>query len=212
MIKLRKWIKTGIRGPEGSGPQKSSMLVEKEAKKIKVIYETKGMWNIAGESDFEEIEVPTVGQNLEPGEPALPQEGIYVALPAGATVSDIKVIKTEKKTIKLNKKLKPAPTPTLDEHTPPEYIPNSDIYERDEVFPGVLYKDLGMTKLGDVNVLHLMICPVQYYPRTNKVDLYQRIELEISYEAETFRGAPTRGGRKRVPPGYEDQILNFDNV
>jgi len=212
VIKLRKWIKTGIRGPEGSGPQKSSMLVEKEAKKIKVTYETKGMWNIAGESNFDEIEVPNVGQNLEPGEPALPQEGIYIALPAGATVSEIKVVKEEKKTIKLNKKLKPAPTPTFDEHEPPQYIPKTDIYEKDEVFPGVLYKDLGKTQLGDVNVLHLMVYPVQYYPHSNKVDLYQRIELEISYELGTLRAIPTRGGRKRIPSGYEDQILNMDNI
>lgn len=210
---MRKWIKTSIRGPEGSGPQKSSILIDKETNKIKVTYETKGLWNIADESaDFEEIEVPDVGKNMEPGEPALPQEGVYVALPAGATVSEIKVVKEEKKTIKLNKKLKPGPTPTLDENEPPQYIPNTDIYETDEAFPGVLYKDLGMTRLGDVNVLHLMIYPVQYHPRSNKLDLYQRIELEISYKAGTLRGIPTRSGRKRVPAGYEDQILNFDNV
>ena len=59
----------------------------------------------------------------------------------------------------------------------------------------------------------------QYYPAKNEIELYTKIEVAITYElgaAKTppMRGAPPmRGGRKkRVPAGYEDQILNFDNI
>ena len=86
-------------GSEGTAPQKKSMLVQKEKSVIKVTYETKGLWDIKSEPNFEEIQVPNVGQNLEPGEPALPQEGLYIGIPTGATVSDIRVVKEQKKTI-----------------------------------------------------------------------------------------------------------------
>jgi hypothetical protein len=210
VIKVKKWIKMG--GAEGTAPQKKSILVEKEKSVIKVTYETKGFWNIKSESKFEEIQVPDIGQNLEPGEPALPQEGLYVGIPVGATISDIKVVNEQKKTIKLNEPVKPAATPTVDKRAAPEFIPKKDIYEKEDTFPGVLFKDLGIKQLGDVNVLHLMMFPVQYHPLSKTIDLYTKIELEITYERNALRAIPTRGGRKRVPPGYEDQILNFDNI
>ena len=199
-------------GSEGTAPQKKSMLVQKEKSVIKVTYETKGLWDIKSEPNFEEIQVPNVGQNLEPGEPALPQEGLYIGIPTGATVSDIRVVKEQKKTIKLNDPVKPAATPTFDKRATPEFIPKKDIYEKADTFPGVLYKDLGIKQLGDVSVLHLMMFPVQYHPLSKTIDMYTRIELEITYELGASKEIPTRGGRKRVPSGYEDQILNFDNL
>lgn len=199
-------------GSEGTAPQKKSILVQKEKSVIKVTYETKGLWDIKSDPNFEEIQVPNIGQNLEPGEPALPQEGVYVGIPAGATVSDIKVVKEQKKTVKLNEPVKPAATPTVDKRAAPEFIPKKDIYEKADTFPGVLYKDLGVKQLGDVTVLHLMMFPVQYHPLSKTIDLYSKIELEVTYEVGASKEIPMRGGRKRVPSGYEDQILNFDNV
>ncbi len=215
---LRKWLKAGFRGSSGATPQKQSALIEKEIPVIKVIYETKGLWDTEFQQNFHEIQIPNAGQNLEPGEPSLPQEGLYVAIPEGSKIIDIKVGNTQKKTFKLEKKVKPAPTATKDKRASPEFTPNQEIYDTDNAFPGVLFKNLGVERLGDIHVVHIMMYPVQYFPRSDKIDLYTRIELEISYElgaekAPPMRGAPMRGGeKKRVPSGYEDQVLNFDNV
>jgi len=216
VTKLRKWLKPGLFGSTGTAPTKQSELIEKETSIIKVTYETKGLWESTlqsiNEINFKEIEIPNIGQNLEPGEPSLPQEGLYVAIPAGATITSIKVISEKKKTFELESQVKPAPQPTFDKRSAPEFIPKKDIYEKEgEAFPGVLFKDLGMKQLGDVHVLHLMMYPVQYRP-PKTIDLYSKIELEISYELGAEKTIPTRGGRKRVPSGSEDQILNLDNV
>jgi hypothetical protein len=216
VINLRKWLKTGLFRSSGTAPTKQSELIEKETSIIKVTYETTGLWEStlqsAGEISFKEIEIPNIGQNLEPGEPSLPQEGLYVAIPAGARVTEIRVISEKKKTFELENPVKPAPQPTVDKRAPPQFIPNKDIYdEKEKAFPGVLFKDLGMKQIGDVQVLHLMIYPVQYRP-PKTIELYSKIELEISYELGAEKAIPTRGGRKRLPTGAEDQILNLDNV
>ncbi len=220
MINLRSWIGK----KEGSSPKKKSKLIEKETSVIKVKYETKGFWDIkvpVEENTYAEVQIPNIGQSLEPGEPAVPQEGLYVAIPEGARVKDIDVVKTKKKTFQLDHQIKPAPEPTTDPSGVPSLNPKQEIYEKDEAYPGDLFKDMGLTQLGDVNVLHLIMYPVQVYPASNKVDLYSSIELEVEYEftqkappmrgGPPMRGAPTRS-RKRVPAGYDDQILNFDNV
>jgi len=220
VIELRKWLRAGFLAPEGAEPQKKSKLIEKETlpSVIKVIYETKGFWDsLVQQTDeiaFENIEIPNIGQNLEPGEPSLPQEGLYVAIPEGATVTDIKVVATKQKTFAIDQPVKPAPTPTTDKSAPPEFIPKKEIYEKNVTFPGELYKNLGPKEMGDVTVLHLMMYPVQYNPVANTVILYKKIELDVSYKSaeRRLRGAPTRKSRKRVPAGYEDQILNFENI
>ena len=216
MIKLRKWLKTGLfRSAKGTAPKKQSELIEAETAIIKVIYETKGLWDIPvqqGEMSFEEIQLPNVGQHLEPGEPAVPQEGLYVAIPEGATVIGIKVVSEKKKTFNLDQPVKPAPQPTTDKTALPELLPKQEIYDKeDEAFPGVLFKDLGMKEVGDVQVLHLMMYPVQYRPPST-IDLYTKIELEITYELGAAKEIPMRGGRKRVPAGAEEEILNFENI
>ncbi len=218
MSKLRKWLRGGFLAPEGAEPKKKSKLIEKETSIIKVIYETKGLWDsIVHQTDdiaFENIEIPNIGQSLEPGAPSLPQEGLYIAIPEGATITDIKVVSTKQKTFAITQPVKPGPTPTTDKSAPPEFIPKKEIYEQNVTFPGELYKNLGTQKMGDITVLHLMMYPVQYNPVANTIILYKKIELDVSYKSaeRRLRGAPTRGAKKRVPAGYEDQILNFDNI
>ncbi|TFG05988.1 MAG: hypothetical protein EU536_00160 [Promethearchaeota archaeon] len=218
---MKRWLKAGLRGASGDAPIKQSRLIENKIEPIiKVTYETKGLWDIelqlSNKQAFNEIEIPNIGQNLVPGEPQVPQEGLYVAIPEGATVQDIKVVKSKKKTFQLAHQLKPAPEPSRDPSGSPALNPKQEIYDLNEAFPGELFKNLGVKQIGDVNVIHLMIYPVQYYPASNKIDLFSQIELEVEYklspEKAPLRGGPLRGGRKRVPAGYDDQILNLDNV
>ncbi|MFX1297411.1 MAG: C25 family peptidase propeptide domain-containing protein [Promethearchaeota archaeon] len=212
---MRKWLGKS----RGIAPLKRSALVEKETSVVKVTYEAKGFWDIevqkTGDIIFDEVQMPNIGQNLEPGEPSLPQEGLYVAIPKGATVIDVRVVKSKMKSFKLSHPVKPAPEPTTDPSGLPALNPKQSIYKKDIAFPGVLFKNLGTKQVGDINVVHLMLYPVQYHPTSNVIDLHKKIELEVEYEYSAkgpLRGPPTRGVRKRVPTGYEDQILNFDNI
>ena len=119
------------------------------------------------------------------------------------------------KTFSLDHQVKPAPLPSTDPSALPELSPKQEIYEKDDAFPGVLFKNLGTKQLGDVTVLHLMMYPVQYHPVSNTIDLHSKIELEVEYKLEAerapLRGMPPTRSRKRAG-GYEDQILNFDNI
>ena len=90
--------------------------------------------------------MPESGVILEPGKPMLPIEGMFVALPAGAELVDIKVVSTKKIEYPGDIEIIPAPEPTKDvksiqyDQKEPEYKRDKKVYGSDEEFPKELFK------------------------------------------------------------------------
>lgn len=207
----------------GSVTKKSSELIKGESgdyHKIKITYSMLGIWEqirgkIDNDQEFAQIEIPSGGQMLEsPGSPQMPQEGLFVAIPDDAKDIEIEVEDSESKEYDMDKEIMPTQEPTKDATLKLE---KDEIYEKDEFYPGVLFKNLGPRKIGEVNTLQIMIYPVQYNPQANKIQVYSKIELEIKYKTpkSTFRGgyrSPPPSRKRRVPKMYKESILNLDNI
>ncbi|MHA1231091.1 MAG: C25 family peptidase propeptide domain-containing protein [Candidatus Helarchaeota archaeon] len=187
--------------------------------KITITYSMKGLWELEKEiadNKFSQIEIPDGGLMLDdPGSPQLPQEGLFIALPDNYDELEISVVETESKVYKLKSDLIPVPKPTRDATL---IVEKGEIYDKDEFYPGVLYKNFGVNKIGNVKTLHLMIYPVQYNPKAQTIEVYSKIVLEIKYkekEDETskkFRGYPVKKRKKRVPRMFRDSLLNLENI
>ncbi|MBD3230676.1 MAG: hypothetical protein GF329_21030 [Candidatus Lokiarchaeota archaeon] len=207
----------------GSVTQKSSELVEDESGdyySIKITYKMPGIFKQdrkIKDNLFSQIEIPNAGQMLQsPGSPQIPQEGLFVALPDDAEDIEVEVINSISKEYEMHNDILPVPEPTRD--APPE-MKKDETYEKDKYYPGTLFKNLGERKIGEVNALQIMVYPVQYNPKSRKIDVYSEIQLEVRYKIQKskfrggFRSTPGSGSKKkRVPKMYKDQILNLRNV
>ncbi|MHA1253056.1 MAG: C25 family peptidase propeptide domain-containing protein, partial [Candidatus Helarchaeota archaeon] len=205
--------------------------------KINVVYRPKGVWykkfeelsQVKSKKDrvFVDLLMPSGGAILEPGAPMLPTEGLLVALPPGAVFKEFKIVDfVEKKFPELIDVL-PAPKPTKDngkEWEPPEYEPNEEIYEKDELFPQELVKIMSTDyKIGSVPIVHLIIHPLRYKPKSRELYAYSKIELDIFYnpapsEFRRFRGKgagrtlPPRPPSRTIRSELKSEILNIESV
>ncbi|NVM54602.1 MAG: hypothetical protein HWN66_12935 [Candidatus Helarchaeota archaeon] len=211
--------------------------------KLKINYIPKGMWYkeikaMIGKKDSRvmTLEMPESGVILEPGKPMLPIEGIFIALPAGAELVDIKVTNTESIEYPGEIDIIPAPLPTKDggrmkyDHKAPEFKPDSKIYKKDKEFPKELFKLLSVNYIGSVRVAHLMMYPLHYKPKSKTLIIYNNIELKAEYTpgisiaktrgpALTAPAEPPKEDVEPVAPAapqiqmeYKSQILNLDSI
>ncbi|MHA1310447.1 MAG: C25 family peptidase propeptide domain-containing protein [Candidatus Helarchaeota archaeon] len=187
--------------------------------KITITYEMNGIWEQLKErkgQKFVQIEIPNGGLMLDmPGSPQIPQEGLLIALPHNAEVIDISITESQFKTHRIENELIPIPKPTRD--IPLELTKNKT-YDLDEFFPGHLFKDIGLQKIGDIKALQLIVYPVQYNPISRQLRIYSKIIFEIKYKKKKsrFRGGLRSGvekpRRKRIPQIYKDSLLNLENI
>ena len=235
------------------GEEKEGVLTEKSVEKakalkgtegLKIIYVPKGMWfkeitKKIGKKDTKmmTLEIPESGVILEPGKPMLPIEGLFVALPAGAESVNFKVEKSESIEYPGKIQIIPAPEATKDgagkyDWKDPTYTPDNTIYQSDEEYPKELFKLSSISYVGNVQVAHLLMYPLHYKAKSQKLIIYNRIELKAEYtpSAKAEKGGVVRGiapkkgakaakavkvaepeGRApRVQQEYKSQILNME--
>ncbi|MHA1650517.1 MAG: C25 family cysteine peptidase, partial [Candidatus Helarchaeota archaeon] len=237
--------KRKLRGAKEIGipPQKQlqkDFKDEKGAYELKITYTPEGMWykEIVAKIQQKDtkvytLEMPESGVILEPGEPMLPIEGLFVALPSGAELLDIKVVDSESFEFPGELNIIPAPEPTLDggfeyDWKEPEYKPKDQIYKKDEEYPKELFKVISTNFVGSVKVLHLMMYPLHYKPKSKKLIVYNQINLIIEYTpglgiAELRGVAPEKPSEaKEIQPvapiaqkilaEYKDQVLNLESI
>ncbi|MHA1831955.1 MAG: C25 family cysteine peptidase [Candidatus Helarchaeota archaeon] len=206
--------------------------------KVNVIYRPKGVWykkfeeqsQIRAKKDtiFTDLLMPSGGAILETGAPMLPTEGLFVALPPGTTFKELKIVNYVERKFPEPIDVLPAPKPTKDngkDWVTPEFEPNEKIYSSDELFPENLVEIISTeNKMGDVSIVHLMIYPMRYRPKSRELIAYSEIELDVYYtpapkSGRRFRGGagigrtlPRRAPRQTVRKEIQSEILNLDSV
>lgn len=209
---------------------------EKKQYKVRITYRPKGLWykkfeqqsQVKSKKDLEytDLLMPSGGEILEPGKPKLPTEGLFVALPVSATFKELKIVNKVERKFPEHVDVLPAPKPTKDngkDLVSPEFEPNAAIYEKDEQFPGKIIEIISIDdKMGEVPIVHLMVYPLQYKPKSRELTAYSKIELDIYYEpAKTakrrFRGGAgasrtikTRSPKQSIRREIQTEILNID--
>ncbi|MDD5530675.1 MAG: C25 family cysteine peptidase [bacterium] len=118
------------------------------------------------------------------GAPMLPKTAVRFLLPAGAIVTDVRIITSTKETIPGEYKICPAQLPqTMSATTSPEWVsPDLKIYNRNASFPATLIEHSNTGNMGGYRIASFIVYPVQYNPTTNKLVLNSKMEIQISYK------------------------------
>ena len=100
----------------------------------RVRYQLSGLWQdklLHDGVDYDTFETGDGGFSQREGEPRIPQEGVFVAIPENAVLKDAQVVSKVAKEIPGRFLLLPAPKPVL-EGQEVQYTPLRAVYESDE--------------------------------------------------------------------------------
>jgi hypothetical protein len=181
-----------------------------------VLYELSGAWKgtfTVAKSRYDTISVPRAGAVSEEGLPEIPQEGIFVAVPKGATNVKVKAVQKKMQVVPGTWKLKPAPKPIIEEEYlagKEEYKSKPEVYNSDNDYPGKDFEFLGLKSIEGVPVVHLIIYLAQYKAKSGKLSMVKSMTIEVSYDVPPQMDAIPRV--QAISPALSDMILDFENV
>lgn len=206
----KKVEKSGLRALRGVA------LDEPRRGSTRITYELGGAWKGTfqhAEATYDTVSVPRAATTSEEGAPEIPQEGIYVAVPNGATNVEVEVVQKKMQPAPGTWKLRPAPKPITEQEYlegKEEYRPKNEFYDSDEEYPGKDFDFLGLKILEGVPVAHLIVYLAQYKALSGSLSMVKAMTIEISYDVPPQTDAVPR--RRAVTPIVTDMILDFENV
>ncbi|UCD13806.1 MAG: peptidase C25, partial [Thermoplasmatales archaeon] len=128
------------------------------------------------------------GRLYRSNQPVLPIYATKMDLPFGTQITDIECQIGEIKTLTLENKIVPAPTPVMpgiEDNTNAEYIMDENIYNSNELFPNNwfdYYVGVGRDENKDHKTfLNVRAYPVRYSPGLDIVNYVEDLELTITY-------------------------------
>jgi hypothetical protein len=204
----RKWISFSDTGEGSASETEVSKTVTQLATAamqdagqrigVTVTYKVGGFWEgvVEGEA-FQSLEVPSATQIEQEGAPAVPKDGIFVAVPADAVNVEVRVI--DKKMMPLEREvyLAPAPQQFKEDEFRVVYQPDPAIYEADTPFPGRDFDFLGLKTIAGLKVAHILVYLGQYWPKSRRMELVQLMTLEVTYQTPPARDRhPSRKPRE----------------
>ncbi len=162
---------------------------------------------------YDTLSAPLSGQLLIEGMPQIPQEGVFVAIPEGATNVTARVVRKATTKLPGEWRLAPAPAPVTEQ----EYLegkqtqrPDAAVYGSDVTFPGKDIELIGVRRLEGVPVAHVLIYLAQYNPKSGRMIALKSITVEVGYEAPMTRDAVPQTRSYR--PLLADMIIDFESV
>ena len=174
---------------------------------LTVRYTTSGAWE-GTVNEFQQIEIPETTTIEKEGAPAVPKDGIFIAVPTDAENINVRV--ADKSYIPVDQELviAPAPKQFIEEEFQEVYEPDPTIYGSDEPYPGCDFEFLGLKTISGVSVVHIMVYLGQYRPRSKRLKLIQSMVLEVSYM--TPPATDRHPGRKPREMPEDDLIIGLE--
>ena len=142
----------------------------------------------------------------EAGSPMLPYSHYRIAIPAGATVtSSYQVIARDQLN---NTDL--LPTVIVSDLSENNRVPlNRDIYDGGSIYPATII-DVGEPyQYRRMQVVDVMIYPIQYDPAANRVERIRQASITVSWKGGVTTGNPLPFSKQDVST-LSDLIINFD--
>jgi hypothetical protein len=174
---------------------------------VTVRYTTSGAWE-GTVNEFHRIEIPETTLIETEGAPAVPKDGIFVAVPMDADNVEVRVSDKSAVIVKDEIQLAPAPKQFIEEEFQEVYEPDSTTYGSDELYPGRDFDYLGLKTISGVKVAHIVVYLGQYRPVSKKMEVITSMVLEVSYQ--TPPASDRRPGRKPRELPEADLILGLD--
>jgi hypothetical protein len=213
-----EWIPVALAAAEGALSEKKVMHRDlKDLQKDhsanrslgtkRVTYRTGGFWrderSING-VNYTFFKSPDGAFMRQAGAPVLPMEGLFISIPEGSEIKDVRIVSLKEKELDEKYIILPAAKLVVEGEIP-EYKADEAIYGSDSPFPGKYIEPTGTKVVAGRTVVHILIYPAQYRPKSKKMILLESIEFEIIYE----QAAKKRSITKAV--GLERSINAFPN-
>ncbi len=223
-MKQKKWVSLTSKVAEGEPSKKrvsssefmsiyNKSVDERGVGSTKVVFELSGFWQEGlsfQQTDFDVITTADSAFMQQVGYPALPQEGIYVAIPDNSEFKEFRVIGKKGNDLTDKYYILPAPKPVF-EGEEIEYIPLKEAYNSDNLFPGKVAEYMGTKTISGKKVVHIMLYPFQYRAKSQTVSALSTIEVEVLYE--TVPGMDSRDVSRKTMPAYlRNLILDSDSI
>ena len=157
-----------------------------------------------GKEILHEVALSSIMIPNDKGKPNLPYVNRFIAVPNNAKAKV--VVNNYKKEILKNINIAPSRGIVSEyDTTNSDYIKDSDIYSKDELFPANIVSITEDINLRGVEAIGLNISPIQYNPVRKELIVYTEIELSIEYE-----GGDSKFGDDRLRSMYWDPILQHN--
>ena len=162
-----------------------------------------------GNEILHEVALSSITIPNDKGKPNLPSVNRFIAVPNN---SKAKVVVTNcKKEILKNINIAPSRGIVSEyDTTNSDYIKDTDIYSKDELFPANIVSITEQINLRGVKAVGLNISPVQYNPVKKELIVYTEIELTIEYEGGDSKFGDDRLRSMYWDPILQHNILNYD--
>jgi hypothetical protein len=131
---------------------------------------------------YDAVHLEDASYLAEAGKPKLPAITMWIALPAGMTVTGIRVIDVEAEEIPGRYLVVPAQLPRpLTSAVPYDATqkPDAELYASSGTYPAERVKLLRQADLAGQNMAALLVCPVEYIPAEGRLALATRIKVVI---------------------------------
>ncbi|MCP4631284.1 MAG: hypothetical protein GY855_00040, partial [candidate division Zixibacteria bacterium] len=118
------------------------------------------------------------------GDPFIPVKVGHVAADFGAEITGIKILEENWIELPAVYNLRPAPTPVPISYTGilPDVIPNDEIYTSESAYPSSPIQFTGGNKMRGYSLGGFMIYPLRYYPLSGRVEVLDRLVIELEYD------------------------------
>lgn len=218
-MKNQKWLSFAAIAEEGM--QASKMLVKEPTKvpestnKTSMNYVLNGLWTgkeKVGRIEYTVFELPGGGSTETPGQPELPKEGVFVAVPKGASNIAIKVTSSQKEILKEKILVKPVPEQITEIQMlegKSNFKINEASYASAKLYPGIEAEFIGLKEVDDVTVAHIVIYPVQYKASEQQVTLIKQMNIEVSYALPKVL---SRASTQQFVPVNGNFILGYEKI
>lgn len=163
---------------------------------ISYFFDTPNFQEINSEGNiYSEVNIDNAPCFGKPGEPVLPVKGAFILLPQKTEIEKITVTPGNKITYDIDNFVKPGSKHVrlsdLNPTSPP--VPDMDIYNSYEPYPGELKSGYEVHSFRGYNILILNLYPVQYTPAKGEITYYKSFDVNIKTQGKEsinplFRG------------------------
>ncbi len=174
---------------------------------LTVRYTASGAWE-DNVNEFNLIEIPETSLLETEGAPAIPKDGIFVAVPTDADKVEVRFINKSTVTVENEVVIAPAPKQFIEGEFQEVYEPDPAIYGSDDLYPNRDFEYLGLKTVAGIKVAHIMVYLGQYRPVSKRMEIITSMVLEVSYQ--TPPATDRKPGRKPREIPESELILGLD--
>jgi parallel beta-helix repeat protein len=157
--------------------------------------------------EYDKVSLPRLITTLNPGEPELPVQMIYLVLPNNMKIDSLHIVYAVAETLQGSFYVYPhQPAIPVGSEPPPFTAPMPEAYESELLYPGVLAEVASNGYLGGYHIASILVYPIQYIPSEKKLVFYRDIDFVLSVSPGVDGSVPRNRITERCAKLYRDMV------